>query len=400
MIIHIDMDAFYASVEIRDSPGLSGKPVVVGGGNGARGVICAASYEARKHGVFSAMPVSMAKRLCSDLIFVKPRMHYYAQVSSQLREIFLQYTPLVEPVSLDEAFLDVTGSKQLLGTAEVIAQDLRHTIQKELRLSCSTGIAPNKFLAKVASGFHKPAGNLLIPPDKVDSFLTQLPVSKIWGIGEKCETKLAKLGIRTVGQLRQLSRDDLRPIFGSSADHFWNLARGIDNRTVIPDRQTKTISHEKTFPRDIEFREHALDWIRELSIQVACRARRVSKKARSIQLKIRYSDFSTITRCKTLPEPTDINADIVQSSIAMAEKVFDAGYAPVRLLGVGLTNLQSREKWQLNLFEQTSQELQKTLDRVTDDINRKHGEHALANGSKFVIKSTCNRSADSTPGPE
>ena len=251
MIIHADMDAFYASVEERDRPELVGKPVIVGGSPEKRGVVSAANYVARKYGVHSAMPAVTARRLCPQGIYLPPRIDYYAEVSRQIRDIFERFTPLVEPLSLDEAFLDVTGSENLFGPAVEIGRQIKQAIRQELRLVVSVGVAPNKFLAKIASDLKKPDALVVVEPDKVQEFLDPLPVERLWGVGKQSSKVFQRLGIRTIGQLRQCPLDVLQARFGSSGEHLWNLAHGRDDRPVVPEREAKSISNETTFEHDI-----------------------------------------------------------------------------------------------------------------------------------------------------
>ena len=236
MILHVDMDAFYASVELRDHPEMIGKPVVVGGSPKGRGVVAAASYEARKFGVFSAMPASRAIQLCPNAVFIKPRMEHYANVSKQIREIFFRFTSLVEPLSLDEAFLDVSGSEKLFGDGPVIAAEIKRLIKSELGLTASAGVAPNKYLAKVASDLEKPDGLVVVPADGVLEFLDPLEISRVWGIGPKTAEKFAAIGVTTIGQLRDVSMKRLKGTFGINSEHFWRLSRGLDTREVVLSR--------------------------------------------------------------------------------------------------------------------------------------------------------------------
>ena len=237
MILHIDMDAFYASVEERDNPALIGKPVIVGGSAEGRGVVAAANYEARKFGVHSAMAAVRAKRLCPQAVFIKPRIDYYASVSRQIRDIFEQFTPLVEPLSLDEAFLDASGSEALFGCSATIGRQIKHRISAELQLVASVGVAPNKFVAKIASDLKKPDAFVVVEPAEIQTFLDPLPVGRLWGVGKVTGQVFERLAIRTIGQLRQMTLDTLNELFGSSGEHYWQLANGIDNRKVVPDRE-------------------------------------------------------------------------------------------------------------------------------------------------------------------
>ncbi len=296
MILHVDMDAFYAAIELRDNPSLVGKPVVVGGSPSGRGVVAAASYAAREFGIHSAMPASQAVRICPSAVFIKPRMQHYANISKQIREIFFGYTSLVEPLSLDEAFLDVGGSVALFGSAESIARQIKDRINNELGLVASAGVAPNKYVAKVASDLEKPDGLVVVPEGKIQNFLDPLPVSKIWGVGKQTGKKFDSLGVRTIGQLRQIPMTTLKASFGINSEHFWRLARGLDSRRVVPDRFAKTISHETTFAADIYDKACLQAWLTELAEQVARRMRRHHLYGKTVQIKLRFSNFDTITR--------------------------------------------------------------------------------------------------------
>src|SRR5262245_9576192 len=313
MILHVDMDAFYASIEERDDPSLVGKPVIVGGSAESRGVVAAANYEVRKFGVHSAMASARAKRLCPHAVFIKPRMNHYAEVSQQIRSILEEFTPLIEPLSLDEAFLDGTGSESLFGPAAGIGRLIKQRIRSELGLVASVGVAPNKFVAKIASDLNKPDGFLVVECGDVQAFLDPLPVGRLWGVGQVTGQVFDRLGIRTIGQLRQLSVELLNDLFGSSGEHYWRLANGLDDRQVIPDREAKSISHETTFVEDIADREVLRAWLTELAEQVARRLRRQALKGRTVELKIRFADFQTINRSFTLSEPTNITQELLQA---------------------------------------------------------------------------------------
>ncbi|MHB0956877.1 MAG: DNA polymerase IV [Pirellulaceae bacterium] len=310
MILHADMDAFYASVEERDRPELVGHPVIVGGSPEKRGVVAAANYVARQYGVHSAMPAVTAKRLCPQGIFLPARIDYYAEVSCQIRGIFDRFTPLVEPLSLDEAFLDVTGSEQLFGSAAEIGRQIKQAVRDETQLIVSVGLAPNKFLAKIASDFRKPDGFVVVEPDQIHQFLDPLPVERLWGVGRQGSKVFERLGIRTVGQLGQWPLATLTSHFGSHGEHLWQLAQGIDDRTVVPEREAKSISHETTFEHDVDDQEVLRAWLLDLTEQVAWRIRRYRLRGKVVHLKVRFADFSTITRSQTLSEPTDITDEL------------------------------------------------------------------------------------------
>ena len=384
MILHIDMDAFYASVEIRDNPDLKGKPIVVGGSPKGRGVISAASYEARKYGIHSAMPASRALRLCPDLIFVKGRMDHYAAISKQVREIFYRYTSLVEPLALDEAFLDVSGSERLFGDAKCIAIQIKDTIKKETQLVASAGVAENKFLAKVASDLEKPNGLVEVPAGQGPAFLEPLPIQRIWGVGKKTAEKFSQIGVKSVGQLRMLSLDALKQIFGLHGEHFWNLARGIDSRPVVSDRDAKSISHERTFPEDVHQREVLDAWVIELTDQVARRLRRYDIFCKTVRLKLRYSDFKTISRSQTLPAPSHSTRELTQvlRGLLNKETILDG----VRLIGVGVSNLQSTANQQLGLFDQLERKRDQKIDATADEIKEKFGSLAIQPASNLEHK--------------
>jgi DNA polymerase-4 len=379
-IIHVDMDAFYASVEQRDSPELRGKPVIVGGVQG-RGVVCAASYEARKFGVHSAMPISTARRLCPQGIFVSVRMQHYAEIGRQIRTIFLSFTPLVEPLSLDEAFLDVHGCEGLFGPAPDIARQIKQRVRTETGLIASVGVAPNKFLAKLASDYGKPDGYVVLQSENVTTFLTPLPVSRIWGVGAKGEKRLHDSGIRTVGQLAALPEKTMIDRFGEMGRHIWQLAHGRDERTVIPDREAKSISTETTFAQDIGDRSTLRVWLLDLVDHLASRLRREGVWARTIDLKIRSSDFRTVTRSTTLAEPTNLTNVIWKAAAELLERSLTRELLPVRLLGVGATKLTRQPVAQGSLFEDNSRRQLTALDHTIDTIRAQFGSGSIRRGS-------------------
>ncbi len=381
MIIHCDMDAFYASVEERDRPELAGKPVIVGGSAEKRGVVSAANYLARKFGVHSAMPSATAHRLCPQGIYLPPRIGYYAEVSRQIREIFERFTPLVEPLSLDEAFLDVTGSESLFGPAVEIGRQIKQAIRQELRLVVSVGVAPNKFLAKIASDLKKPDALVVVEPDKVQEFLGPLPVERLWGVGKQSSKAFQGLGIRTIGQLRQCPLDVLQDRFGSSGEHLWSLAHGRDDRPVVSEREAKSISNETTFEHDISDMDVLRAWLVDLAEQVGYRLRRHGLRGRTVQLKVRFADFSTITRSQTLPEPTDITDVLWRAADELLCQRLPAGHLPVRLLGMGVSGLDDTRQIQRMLFDGEERERQSRVDAVADQIKEKFGAGALRRGS-------------------
>ena len=282
-IIHVDMDAFYASVEQRDNPELRGKPVVVGGKPKSRGVVATCSYEARKYGIRSAMPLSEAYRRCPHAVFLPVDFAKYRRVSQQLHKIFQDYTPLVEPLSLDEAFLDVTASLRLFGSAENIARELKKRIKDELNLTASIGLAPNKFLAKIASDIQKPDGFVVIDEDQIEAFLDPLPVERIWGVGPKTAEQLHELNVRTVRDLKKIDKPTLNRLFGQLGNQLYYLARGIDDRPVEPEREAKSIGREITFQQDLTDPEVLKTYLLDLSLDVGRRLRKAGLKARNPQ---------------------------------------------------------------------------------------------------------------------
>ncbi len=337
-ILHVDMDAFFASVEERDNPALKGKAVVVG--TGVRGVVSAANYEARKFGIHAAMPVGRAKRLAPHAIFVPPNMARYSEVSTHIMEIFRSVTPLVEPLSLDEAFLDVTGAKRLLGDGREIAKQIRAKVEASEGITCSVGIATTKFIAKLASGRCKPNGMLEIAPDRVLEFLHPLPVSAIWGVGPKTNEELQKLGLRTVADIANTPRQTLIRALGESAGaSLYELSWGRDYRDVIPEEVDKSISAAETFDTDIEDQDIILREFLRLTEKATYRMREKDFSARTISIKVRFADFKTITRSKTLPLAISATHEVfdVVKSLFLALKL---DRARLRLVGVSLDGLE------------------------------------------------------------
>jgi DNA polymerase IV len=337
-ILHVDMDAFYASVEQRDNPSLRGKPLAVGGRPEGRGVVAAASYEARAFGVFSAMPMSRAVRLCPSLVIVRPDFARYKAASTAVFSIFREVTPLVEPLSLDEAYLDVTENAwgETLGTA--VARRLKERIRADTGLTASAGVAPNKFLAKIASGWKKPDGLTVISPERVEPFLQQLPVGALWGVGPVTEQKLRARGIERLVDVRTAELQLLRDTVGSLADWLRQLANGIDDRPVSPNREAKSSGSESTYPEDLTSLETIRTEVAELASHAIGWLDRRQMFARTVTLKVRYDDFTTITRSHTAP-PTRDEADLIARAIRLLDKT-DAGRRPVRLLGVSVHNFR------------------------------------------------------------
>ncbi|MBN9615366.1 MAG: DNA polymerase IV [Acidobacteriales bacterium 59-55] len=340
-ISHIDMDAFYASVEQRDNPSLKGKPVVVAW-KGKRSVVCAASYEARRYGVRSAMPAVQAERLCPDAIFLPPDFPRYQAVSQAIREIFRRHTDLVEPLSLDEAYLDVTTNKMGLPTATLVAKTIRRQIWEELNLTASAGVAPNKFLAKIASDWKKPNGLFVIQPHEVQDFLMPLPVGRIPGVGKVTEARMTQVGIKTVGDTFRMDIETLEKQFGRWGTRLYELARGIDHNPVVPNRIRKQISAEDTFQEDVPL-EACEPHIRRLAEKVWTASRENVRGARTIGLKLKTKEFNSLTRSLTLPAPPTSYEEFTRVALGLCDRVQLAPGQLYRLVGVGLSNFQDED---------------------------------------------------------
>ena len=340
-IIHCDMDAFYASVEQRDDPQLRGKPVIVAW-KGNRSVVCAASYEARSFGVRSAMPAKRAERLCPDAIFVAPDFTRYRAVSGEVREIFKRHTDLIEPLSLDEAYLEVTENKTGLPTATLVARTIREQILQELHLTASAGVAPNKFLSKLASDWRKPDGLFVIQPEEIDAFLLPLPVGRLPGVGKVTEQKLIKLGIKTVGELRELEAAKLVDGFGRYGVRLYELARGVDENPVVPDRPTKSISVEDTFPEDVLLAETE-PMIRRLAEKLWSASRNETRVAHTVVLKLKTSEFKILTRCQTPNIAPSSCQEVMAIALELREHVDLGPQQRYRLVGIGLSNFREPE---------------------------------------------------------
>jgi DNA polymerase-4 len=379
-ILHVDMDAFYASVEQRDRPELRGQPVVVGGISG-RGVVCAASYEARPFGVRSAMPMTQAKRLCPHAVFLPVRMSHYAEIGRQIREILHTFTPLVEPLSLDEAFLDIRGCEGLFGAAPDIARKIKTRIQSEIGLDASVGVAPNKFLAKLASDISKPNGLLEVAPEAVAEFLAPLPVSRLWGVGAKSERRLHALGLRTLGQLAAWPEQSLAEHFGEMGRHLWRLAHGQDDRPVVADRDAKSISTETTFAHDIGDLTVLRAWLLDLVDHLATRLRQAGVWSRTIDLKIRSADFQTRSRSKTLPAATNVTKVIWKAVVELFDQSLSSDFLPLRLLGVGAAKLTREPVTQGDLFDSDSHHRDSALDHTIDTIRAQFGSGSIQRGN-------------------
>ncbi|MCX2746127.1 DNA polymerase IV [Mangrovivirga sp. M17] len=348
-IIHVDMDAFYASVEQRDDPKLRNKPVAVGGGSN-RGVVAAASYEARKYGVKSAMPGVIAKRKCPSLIFVKPRFEIYKQVSQEIREIFYEYTDLVEPLSLDEAFLDVTQNKLGILSATKIAKEIKRKIKETTGLTASAGISVNKFLAKTATDIHKPDGLTLIPPENVTSFIEKLPIEKFFGVGKSTSEKMHRMGISYGRDLKQLSLERLRSNFGKQGLYFYNIARGIDDRPVVADRIRKSVSAERTFDKDHRQESYLQDFLTGLIDKIYEWSKKNENFGRTITIKIKDNQFRIYSKSHSSTLPFK-EKDLIQkvASQLLKDLLYEKKYPAVRLLGFGISTLTKANEGDLQL---------------------------------------------------
>src|ERR1700757_963158 len=337
-ILHVDMDAFYASVELRDQPGLRGKPVVVGG-LGPRSVVLSATYEARAFGVRSAMPVGRARRLCPQAIFIPPRHGVYGEVSREVMAIFRAVTPEVEPLSLDEAFLDVSGAQRRLGSPRAMPEVVRRPGREQQSITCSVGVAPVKFVAKIASARCKPDGLLVVQEKGLLDFLHPLPVSALWGVGDRAEEILGRLGLRTVGDIAHVPLATLQRELGAAGEHLWSLAWGRDERTVVPRREEKSVGAEETFPADVDDPEVIRRELLRLSGRTAQALRAAGCVARTVTVKLRLASFKTITRSRTLAEPTDVAREIYAAACALYEGSGLDSRARLRLVGVRAAGL-------------------------------------------------------------
>ncbi len=380
-IIHVDMDAFYASVEVMDNPELEGLAVIVGGTPEGRGVVAAASYQAREFGIHSAMSAFRAKKLCPHGLFIRPRMSRYAEVSRHIRSIFEEFTPLIEPISIDEAFLDVTGSQTLLGTPEVIGRAIKCRIREQTGLVASVGVAPNKFLAKLASDLEKPDGFVVITREDARERLADLPVGKLWGVGKVSQENLARKGIHTVGDITRMPVDELERLMGSWAQRLKQLALGEDDRNVVRDHKAKSISAETTFARDIgdagELRGH-LDRLVE---KVARRVRKGGLLGYTISLKARYADFTTVTRAVTLPQPVALTPAIRVAARDLLESRLDRRGRSLRLIGVSVAHFVRREEQPALLFEDPEDKKAEAIDDVIDRLKDRFGSDAIHRGT-------------------
>jgi DNA polymerase-4 len=384
-IAHVDMDAFYASVEIRDDPTLEGKPVVVGGAADQRGVVAAASYEARKYGIHSAMPMAQAVRRCPDLVRLPGDPAKYAQVSAQVFEVLERHSPLVEPISLDEAFLDVTGLEKRHASAEALGRAIKDEIRATVRLTASVGIAPIKFAAKLASDHGKPDGLVVIEREQLLAFLHPLPVERLWGVGKKTAPRLHELGLATIGDVAAKSPAWLRDRLGELGLFLHALANGVDDREVVPDEPAKSISSEMTFAEDLSDRARLLAIVADQAQTVAARLRRNGLRGRTVQLKMRDETFATRTRRHTLGAPSDDGDVVYRAAKALLEA--DPLERPLRLIGVGVSGLVEAVAETLPLFGDTGEperaedaRFQQALDRVEE----KFGAGSIRRGQAML----------------
>jgi len=380
-ILHVDMDAFYASVEQRDDPSLRGKPVIVGG-TGGRGVVAAASYEVRKFGVHSAMPVREALRRCPDAICVPPRISHYAVESKGIFAVFHEFTPLVQGLSLDEAFLDVTGSIGAFGPSEHIAREIKKRIRERSRLTASVGVAPNKLVAKIASDLRKPDGLVVVQPDEVRALLDPLPIRRLFGLGAKTAPKVEALGIRTLGELRRASPAQLRPVFGRYAERVIERAAGIDERPVTPDIDEKQISAEETFEVDVAEHAKLASEIVRLADRTCARLRANELAAGCVTVKIRRADFATFTRQRHFEPPTQETRVVTAIALDLLRAwLVEQPRAALRLLGVGVSDL--KPSVQMDLFTAAETGRNRQLDAAVDQIREKFGKVALKPASSL-----------------
>lgn len=401
MIIHVDMDAFYASVEIREQPELAPLPVVVGGREG-RGVVAAANYNARKYGVRSAMPIAEAKRRCEKLVCLPVRMPLYVEASQKIHDVFFRYTPEIEPLSLDEAFLDVTASEHLFKSAENIGQMIKRDILDETQLVCSVGIAENKYVAKIASDINKPSGFVHVSAESQQQFLDPLPVSRLWGAGKVAQKKFAQYGIETIADVRQQSEVFMQSLFGKLGQHFLDLANGRDVRRVCSESKTKSISHETTFEQDIDDMSVLRSYLSDLCEQVAARLRSKSYNAKTISIKLRFPDFKTITRSISLSEAENNTQVLMDNAVSLFLNAIQQHKSAVRLIGMGVSGLSKlgenpdeqklsdTQKRQADMFEEqisadSASPKQKSIDEISDKVNQRFGKKTVRRGRGYRV---------------
>lgn len=387
VIVHVDMDAFFASVEQLHHPEWRGKPVIVGAdpkeGKG-RGVVSTASYEARKYGVHSAMPISKAYRLCPQGVYVVPHGKLYSDYSKQIFEILYHFTPVVEILSIDEAFLDVTGSLHLFNSVEHLGQEIKKQIYNGTGLTASIGIAPNKSVAKIASDFNKPDGLTIVSPTDIQNFLDPLSITKLFGVGKKMHEALQHLGINTVEELREYPKSFLEEKFGEMGTHIYQMALGIDERHVQIHDEIKSISHETTFETDLVDSDHLNNTMLHLAAKVSQRLRKRGLKGKTIQLKIRFDDFTTYTRRKTLINYTNLTDDIYMIGKKMLNE-FQPFEKPIRLIGIGVSQLVDEKGMQISLWD-IQNEKKLALEKIMDQIQEKFGKSAITHANTITFK--------------
>ncbi|MBK8166677.1 MAG: DNA polymerase IV [bacterium] len=373
-VLHVDMDAFYASVETLDNPSLSGRPVIVGGTPEGRGVVAAASYEARRFGVRSAMSAARARQLCPDGVFLRPRMDRYAEVSRAIMEVLRGTTPLIEPLSIDEAFLDVSGCRRLLGSAPDIAAGIKLRVREQTGLIASVGAAANKFLAKLASDHGKPDGLVVIEPAQGPAFIAPLPIERLWGVGRVSSQQLRAVGIERIGDLLTRDGEALVAAFGPHVVHLRELAAGIDERPVVPSREAKSVGNELTFAEDIADAEQLREVCDGLADKVARRLREDDLRARTVVLKARYPDFTTVTRSLSFAEATAGGVELRDAARELLERRLGRGRRPLRLLGVTAAHLEPGQPGgQGLLFDEPTRERDRRVDQVLDSVAGRFG---------------------------
>ncbi len=376
-IAHLDMDAFFAAVEQLDHPAYRGRPVIVGG-LGPRGVVSTASYEARKYGVGSAMPMAKARKLCQDGIYLSPRFSRYQEISAQVREILYAYTPLVETISLDEAFLDLTGSERVFGPAEEIVVEIKRRVRDRTKLTCSVGLASNRFLAKLASELNKPDGLVVIEPQQVQGLLDPLSVGMIWGVGKVTERRLRGRGFLRIRDLREAPLELLVGEFGATGRTLYRLARGEDDTPVQPSREAKSVSREVTFPQDIREMAKIENLLRRLAREVAAQLRQEKLQGKTVRIKVRFPDFQTITRQVSVGVGTDSTHIIEGLAVDLFRRRVSLKGRGVRLLGVGVGRLSEANTRQLSLFDKEETFLEGTL----DELSAQYGEGIVRRGDE------------------
>ncbi len=380
VIVHVDLDAFFASVEQRDDPSLRGRPVIVGGG-GRRGVVSTCSYEARAYGVKSAMPVVLAKRLCPHGVYLAPRMPAYAAASKAFMAVLSRHSPSVEPLSLDEAFLDATGTEELFGTPMDFAWRLQRAVREELHLSCAVGVAPSKFVAKVASDQKKPGGIVVVTPGEERAFLAPLPIERLWGVGPKTSEKLRADGYSVIDDLARADEKDLVTRYGTLGEHLSRLSRGIDDRLIEPDHERKSLGAERTLEHDISGVTDVRRQLLPLVDEVAAGLRKAGLRASGVRVKIKYADFHRTSRERMVPEPICDTASLTAAVDQLLPKLDLA--PPIRLVGLAATHLvDDRTPRQVSLFEAAAPVVEKAeaLGRALDLINAKHGKNGVVRG--------------------